>query len=360
MNLDKNALLYYQAARALKLPVRVVPSIAGIEIKLGNQRYFIRQGDTPFNSASSKGVAENKYCMNRLLKTAGLPVPEADAIHISVFKNEKLDSLLANLTFPLVVKPTLSTVCGQDVLCNITDINQLQLYMSKCYQKYDYLTVEEFHSNLNSYRVLVFYNKVIGVVQRFSARVIGDGVHSIRELIAISNIEREQLKATVSLGPIKVDAEYNIRLKELNMTLDTIPEDNKTIVLCYTCNSTRGGTMASLGKKIAKQNADLCCRAARVLGLNLVGFDVCCEDILIPFEKSRGVIIEANYNPDLSIHENPMHGIQNCVSRKILQRLILRHPLAYIAGLYQNRQWGFYLRCLVLSFACLSFKWLVM
>lgn len=352
--MNKNTGLYYQSACALKLPTSMLQQMDGFAVNLGLRRYFFRGGETPFNCGSSLGVANNKYCTNKILAAAGFPVPKADAIGKDLYNNTNLEALIEHFNFPLVVKPTTGTMEGRDVLCNIGNRQQLHSYMKKCFQDHQFLSIEEFHGGLNSYRVLVFYYKVIGVVQRFPAKVIGDGIHTIRELIEINNCERERLKGSVSLGPIKVDEEYQIRLNELQMTLETIPQNNETVVLCYTCNSTRGGTMESLGKKICVENARMLCQAARALNLNIVGFDVACEDILVPIETSRGVIIEANQNPDITIHEHPILGISNQVSKKILRRLILRHPVAYFLGLFRKKHGVFYLKVSLISIVLLA------
>ena len=358
--MNKTAQLYYQSARALKLPTLLINQIAGFKIKLGSQHYFFRGGDTPFNNESSMRIADNKYCTNKLLKASGFPTPKAHAFGRDRFKHEKIESLIEDLKFPLVVKPMSGTALGTDVLCNINTITQLSAYMKSCYQTYPFLSVEEFHGGLNSYRVLIFYNQIIGVIQRFPASVVGDGVHSIKTLIAMNNVTREILKNSISLEPIKIDQEMKIRLKELNMTLDTIPKEMESITLCYTCNSSRGGTVKSLGKSICVENSKLLCRAAKVLGLNLVGFDVLCEDILIPFEASGGMIIEANSNPDMSIHENPMMGPKNQVCKKIVRRLLLRHPLAYLFTLSQNKSNHLYFKSSLVFFILLAYNFLSM
>lgn len=355
--MDKNALLYYQSAKTLKLTTSRLEQIAGFDIKLGRRRYFFRGADTPFNYGSSINVARNKFCMNQLLALAGFPVPKAAAFSEDEFKENTIESLIDGLHFPLVVKPMIDTSSGLDVLCNIKDVVQLTTYMKDCYQRHNFLSIEEYLPNLNSYRVLVFYNQVIGVVQRFPAHVIGDGIHTIEELIAISNVEREKLQDVVSLGPITVDEEYKIRLKELQITLDTVLKDKETIVLCYTCNSSRGGTMESLGRKICKENAALLCKAAKTLNMNIVGFDVLCEDITVPIEQSRGAIIEANHQPDITIHEHPMDGDQNRVSKTILRRLIFQHPLSYFLELYQHKDYGLYIKCSLIMLGLLAYTY---
>ena len=355
--MDKNGLLYFQSACALKLPVALFDQVEGFEIKLARRRYFFRGCETPFNCGSSISIAVNKFCMNKTLEEAGFPVPKAYAYNEEEYKSSSMADLISYVGFPLVVKPTIGTALGEDVVCNITSMAQLTHHMEACLKDHEYVSVEAFHGGMNSYRVLVFYNQVIGVVQRFSARVVGDGIHSIRDLIAMENVTRETWKKTVSLGEIKVDAEYLIRLSEQGMTLDTVPKNKETVILCYTCNSSRGGSMHSMGKKICPENARMLCRAAVALDLNLVGFDVQCEDILIPMKGSRGVIIEANHNPDISIHESAMSGTPNQVSKKILRRLILRHPIAYCKGFLQHKRYGLYLKTALIASVMLVWKY---
>lgn len=342
--MDANAFLYYTSARALKLPAQTIPQIEGFNLKLGKCRYYFQSGETPFNTGSSIGIASNKFSMNKILEANKIPVPKARSYSKKTFELEPIESLIQEMKFPLVVKPTSGTVDGKDVLCNIQSIEQLKNYMRKCYQHHSFLTIEEFHAGLTSYRVLVFFNKIIGITQRIPASITGDGTHNIRELIEIENVNRKILNKTSDLGPIIIDEECNIRLKELNITSESIPANHEIIMLCYTSNSGRGGTEISLKNKVCKENAILFSKAAKALGLNLVGFDVQCENILIPIEKSNGVIIEANHNPDICMHEKPMSGTPNPVSKRILSKLILKHPLDYLFALYQNKTSSLYLK----------------
>ena len=208
-------------------------------------------------------------------------------------------------------------------------MHTLRAYLDDKKNHHKFITLEEFKLQPNAYRVLVFFNKVIGVTKRIPASIIGDGENTIRTLIALENKKREALKKTVSLGPIRIDKEVDIKLGEMGLTLDAIPKKDEKIFLCYGCNSTRGGSMISLGRKIGKENKKLFCRAAKALNLNIVGFDVVCENINIPFNGSNGFIIEANHNPDISIHERAMSGVHNIVSKTILRRLIYQHPITY-------------------------------
>ena len=322
------AQLYFESGVELKLPVEPLKEIYGFKVKMGNIVHFFRGGFTPFNNGAGNNVTNNKFCTNKILELKGFPIPKATCIVRDQF--EKGGWGIDDLKFPLVAKPTMGTSCGKDVLCNIKDMRILRSYLEKNFKKYEYLSVEEFQGGLTAYRVLVFFNKVIGVTERIPAQVIGDGEHNILELMKIENEKREKFKGTVIFGELKIDEEYKIRLDELGLKLNDIPKKEEVIKLCYNCNSTRGGAMVSLGKQICKENADMLCGAAKVLDLNIVGFDILCEDINIPIKKSKGVIVEANHNPDITIHEVPMKGEINRVSKIIMRKLIYKYPFLYI------------------------------
>ncbi|CEG55857.1 UDP-N-acetylmuramyl peptide synthase [Legionella fallonii] len=328
------------------MPVKSLEEIDGFELKLGSHYYLFKGCETPFNKLSSSNIAADKYCTNKLLERAEIPVPSAVAIHVDEFNQNLTEEIIAELKFPLVIKPLLNGAQGKDVLCNIQTLEELLIHLEKLFASYDYLMIEEFHGKLKSYRVLVFNRKVVGVVIRHPASIIGDGKHTIEELIALTNIARK--KTNDFLGPIIVDDECLIRLKELGIGVNYIPSIGKRIVLCYTSNATRGGTYEALGKQICKENRKLMIHVARVLDLGLAGIDVECADINTPIEGSNGVIIEVNHRPSIRIHEFPISGTPHLVTKQIMRSFIFRHPVAYLCSLYSNKHVAFYIRLFIL------------
>jgi len=331
--MNRTLYLYLQAAKELRLPVEYRKEFAGLSVKLNGKTYYFRHGYTPFNAGSCDNIALNKYSVNHLLRQANLPVPQATAVSMRDCKQGIW--VLPSLTYPIVAKPTAGTSCGRDVFCNIKNEQVLIEYLNEKAKKYDFISLESFEDGLTAYRVLVFFGKVIAVTQRDPAAVIGNGIDTIAKLIELENEKRAKI-TTVTLDSIKIDDECKTKLDEMNMTLDHIPQKNEKVVLCYTCNSSRGGTMTSLGKVICKENADLAAKAAKLLSLNLVGFDILCEDIMRPIKTSRGFIIEANSNPDLTIHESPLAGVNIQVTKIFLQHLIKKHPVSYLFHYLKN------------------------
>lgn len=319
-----NLSLYIKAATELKLPFQYRHEYDGIEVYLAGKKYFFRVLATPFNDAASQNIALNKIHVNRLLASAGFPVPHADCIYREDGTTDTPWVIPTNIRYPVVVKPALDHGYGKDVFCNVQNEAALLDYLNKHKNRYILLSLEAFEAGLTSYRVIVFFGKVIGVVQREAAAVIGDGEHTISQLIELANAKR------LGFSPMmKVDEEYFTKLREMNISLAYVPKLAEKIPLCYTCNGSRGGSAISLGTAICKENADLVCRAAKLLNVNLVGFDIICEDIMRPIQSSRGFFIEANSDLDFTINEVPLAGTAVPVAKIILKRLIRKHPWAY-------------------------------
>lgn len=334
------AKLYYKSAKELGLyPVRLETEMAGFYFALGKNVYYFRGGLTPFNSVVSASIGTNKFSTNKLLEMFNIPVPKSTGFTLEQFKNG--DWGTEDLKYPLVAKPTWDTACGYKVVCNIKDEKSLIEYVNKYIKLTKCISLEEFHPGLRSYRVLVYYGKVIGLVERIPAHVVGDGKHSIRELIKIQNEKRKAQKKTIPTGPITLNEETWTIFKDLNITIDTVPQEDEKVPLRYICNSTHGGTFIGLNPKIVcEENLKLAARAAAALNLKLAGFDVLCEDITKPIGETRGVFIEVNIDPDITIHESGKEGFPQQVSKTMLKKIIMDHPFLYLYKQMTHHQYA--------------------
>lgn len=353
--IEKNAEQYYKSSKALFLPVTPDNETDGFELKLGGKYYHFIENETPLNSSTGSRIADNKYCTNKILARAGIPVPKAIRLTIDEYSDATIEHLIHPLSFPLVIKPVDGSL-GIGVLCNITSLTELKKHLVQYFSLYPDLIIEEFHGGLKSYRVLVFDKRVIGVVLRHRACVEGDGTHTIKELIHLSNIKRKTINEF--LGNIEIDDECRIRLAELGLDTDYIPATGEQISLNYTSNATRGGTFETCDNQICAQNRKLMIQVANVLNLRLAGIDIECIDINLPIFNSKGVIIEVNHKPSIRIHELPMSGRPNYVTKKIMRSFIYSHPLSYFYSLYTNKPTSSYVRGLLLLSIIGVFYWI--
>jgi len=153
---------------------------------------------------------------------------------------------------------------------------------------------EEFIDGQN-YRLLVVGNNIVGAVRRKAAHIVGNAKNSIQELIDEVNKNRKE----DILKPITIDDEVNLRLNELNMTLDSIPELDQEVILRYSCNLTTGGTTEECMSEVGDYYKELSVNAVQALGMEFGGVDIITPDIS---HETKCAINEINYNPGLRLH----------------------------------------------------------
>lgn len=323
--LNKILKTYYESALALKLPVTYIAAIKCLNIFIGGRNYLLLRGITQLNNASSIYITKNKRTINSIFQECGIPVPNGKAIHRTSFQNHTLIELIPGIKFPVVAKPMLNTNNGKDVLCNIKNIEDLVSYLEQMFKKYPYMLIEEYQTGLKEYQVLLLNNRIVNIIEFTSPTIKGDGQNSINVLI---NLKHKQLKKEDNESPINQDC-INC-LKGQGLTLNSIPQKNEIINIQNAINPSLGGRTYYVNKRINRKNSILIRQAAKITGLDLVGLDIMCEDINKSFSRSKWLVLEANFAPDITYHESPDEGRAVKVTTKILKQLIYQHPFAYL------------------------------
>lgn len=282
--------------------------------KSKNKKWFgCEQGF--FNSKASCDFCLYKYLTNDLLKILKFPLPQSQKI-----KNIKqLNNLPINP--PWVVKPSSGTQ-GKDVIVKIEKYINLKKTCNKLLLKYPSLIVEKFIPG-NDYRLMVLENKFLAAIKRVPPFIKGDGKHSLRELINITNKKREELKKkdTPYLKPIKIDWELKHTLKKQGLFLKSISPENKKIKLRENANFSSGGTVIDVTHKVHPENKKIALKAIHALGLKIGGVDIILKDISRPITKTNGKIIEVNSSPGLWPHHFPNYGKSQPVAKEIINYL---------------------------------------
>lgn len=290
---------YLQAADLLNIKYSVL--VPGLLAKFENENkhWFIINTVTPLTNTPSTTIAKRKNLTNKVLTSFNIPVPiqvplkdEKDAINF--FKEYK----------DIVIKPS-QQLGGIGVTLLPKSNKQVEKAFEYAFQKsmgkgINKVIGEEFIKGDN-YRLLVLGNRVIGIVRRKSAFVIGDGKNSIKELIRIKNKERKKNL----LKPISIDNEVVQRLDSLGVDFGYIPKKGEEITLRYNCNLTTGGTTQECSSQTHQYYKDLAINAVKCIGANFGGVDVITPDITKP---AKCVINEINYNPGLRLHYKVQEG----------------------------------------------------
>jgi cyanophycin synthetase len=305
-------------------------------VQLGQGKYQqrIRATMTSMTSALAVDVAGNKKLTSELLAAAGLPVPKSALV-------DSADDAVAaaeRIGYPVVVKP-LDGNHGRGVVIGVRTARQVRTAFNRALKEVRRggVLVEEMVQG-KDHRFLVIGGKTVAVAERVPAHVVGDGEHSVRELIGLTNADpRRGFGHEKVLTKIKVDEEAERLLREQKLTLDDVPEPDRVVNLAATGNMSTGGSATDRTWDTHEDNIDIAEEAARVVGLDVAGIDFIAPDIGQPVREAGGAIVEVNAAPGFRMHTHPTEGEPQYAARYVIDLLFppgrpSRIPIVAVTG----------------------------
>jgi len=290
----------------------------------GQEKTYFQQVPTA-TTAAAKYICDNKQITSNLLRQSGISVPLGYILHREHSKKELLDIFQA-LKKPLVVKPS-NGACGENVTLDIFTFEKylraVKLALSYSSEKRAGVMVEEMFMG-DEYRILLTRKKVIGVLKRVPANVIGNGQDSIEQLICQKNKEdiRGVKGSNRSHLEILIDQNLTEVLHEQNLDLDFIPEKKQQIFLRRVSNISQGGDAIDFSDLIHQSVKDIALKTIQAIpGLTFAGIDLMSTDISQSQNKDSYVILEVNTSPGFDIHDQPYVGKNRHAAREFLRLL---------------------------------------
>ena len=300
------------AAKSIGMPVLKIADSGFYQIGYGKQGKVIESAISNLTSCVAADISCDKLVSKELLTIQNLPVSSGEKVSdvMSLLKSAK------ELGYPVVLKPEFGNK-GRDVILNIKTDKELIDNYNKLNEKYKDILIEKYYEG-DDYRVCVVNNKVVAVSKRIPPYIIGDGVKTIQELIEdLNSDEARGYDHEKPLTKIKIDDEIIRNLNINNYKINSVLEKDKKIVLRQNSNLSTGGSAIDCTDDISKENKDMCVRAAKAIGLDICGIDICTKDIKKSL-LSEGAIIEVNAGPGLRMHSYPRQGIKRNVGIDII------------------------------------------
>lgn len=310
--------LYRNAAEQVGLPF--VPVLGEKEpfgyFVLGKKRLYLQRNKLGVNNNVSAAIARNKNRTYAILRRFELPCPRS-VVLTSDSTVKRVAADLKALRKPFVVKPMRGSL-GKGVSVKIDGTDELAEAVEFARRTHKTTLIEEFIAGTN-YRINVFQEQVLDVIERIPAYVVGDGKATIRELIGAKNRNRE----TLGLKPIRIDHELRRIVRARGLTLRSVPARNKRVELRLNSNMSAGGEShrVDLRREVHPDNLTMFVEAARELGLTLGGIDFITPDISQSWRSIPCAINEINRAPSLDIHYFADFAMNNVVGEKILGKL---------------------------------------
>lgn len=263
-------------------------------------------------------IASDKEDTRNLLEDLGLPVPKQRLVR----SESGAVRAAERVGYPVVVKP-LNANHGRGVSIHLMDADQVRTAFAKAQEHGSSrsVLVESFISGFD-HRMLVIDGKLVAVAKRVPGHVVGDGKHTIEELVDIVNSDpRRGVGHEKVLTKLQFDAQAERLMGKASHTRETVLPDGEVFYLRSTANLSTGGTAIDLTDVVHPDNRDMAERAIKAIGLDVGGVDFLTDDISQSWRDIGGGIVECNAAPGFRMHVSPSEGSPRDVAGPVMDML---------------------------------------
>jgi cyanophycin synthetase len=303
-------------------------------VQLGHGKYQQRiqatvTGRTPHISVE---LASDKEETNKILAGLGLPVPQQELVQ----SETQAVRAARRIGFPVVTKPYNGNH-GRGISIRLTTEEEVAHGYNVAREHSRSVVVESFVEG-DDHRLLVVNGELVAATRRTPGHVVGDGEHSVAQLIDIVNQDpRRGVGHEKVLTRLELDAQAHKMLERAGLTADTVPEKGRTVYLRSTANLSTGGTATDVTDVIHPDNREMAERAVRAIGLDVGGVDFLSKNITESYRTIGGGICEVNAAPGFRMHVAPSEGTARDVAEPVIDMLFppgtpARVPIAAITG----------------------------
>jgi D-alanine-D-alanine ligase-like ATP-grasp enzyme len=251
----------------------------------------------PQNNATAATLASDKYFTNKILEDAGVATLGGEyfflhdrqrAHRAAGHERDDASEYFRKLGAAAFVKPLQGS--RGDFAEAVHGEASLDRYLQQVSRHYDAILIQPLISGIE-YRIFLLDDEVVYAARKYSPFVLGDGVHSIRDLLVAHNA------ALQARGLSPASAEHDT-------SLDTVLANGERWEIPGRMNLSVGGTMRIEAPR-SDAAATLARKAARSLGLRVAAVDLFTD---IGGEQDAIGIIEVNSNPSIRLLEESDRG----------------------------------------------------
>jgi cyanophycin synthetase len=279
-----------------------------------------------YNDPAIASMTMNKSKMNRFLKNRGVPVPKNAFLDLRIMRNHFRDPILLKeylhsrveerkLHFPLILKP-LKDTSGNGIVSSITDLNRLHLVVS------DYLADPNHMSHLLIeeqlkgvvYRLLYVNKKLVAISGRDVPKIVGDGKHTVQELVDAHN--DKLLKSKSKNHPMKINDPY---ISSQGRIRNDVLKKGVSLEVDNVLNYSRGAKTYALPlDSIHPDTREMFDNLFNEeFPANCIGIDFISPDISVSHNENGGSVLEFNSNPARKLHDVMEDGFKERYTKEV-------------------------------------------
>jgi len=264
---------------------------------------------TTSDKSSSVGgiVAASKLRGAVVAKDLGITVP-ADRVCDSY---DEVQEFFDKYTC-VVLKP-IDNSGGNGVSTHIRDVKTLRIAYDYAL-KYGSRVIVQQHIEGSDIRMLVIAGTFRSAVERRPASVIGDGIHTVLQLI-----ERENTSGRRSDNSMTARSLINTESAERHMgdKIESIPENDQAVTVVGPANLSLGGSAHEATHLVTEQVISDAEKIARRLGLGICGIDFIWNKL-----TNTSYFIEINGTPGVNMHNDPLWGTSSDAIERYVEWLL--------------------------------------
>jgi len=292
--------------------IRMLSSGNMVQLGYGVRSRRIWTAETDRTSAIAETIARDKDLTKTLLQSCGVPVPEGREV------DDAADAWEAAEDIGLPVE-------------------EVEAAYAAAIEEGNGVIVEQ-HVYGSEHRLLIVGGKLIAAARGETVSIVGDGKATVAELID-QQINSDPRRGRAEEFPLDVVIleENPVALHDIRrqgFTPESVPPAGHEILVLRTGNHTHDIT-----DLVHPETAAIASLAARIVGLDIAGVDLVCEDISRPLAAQQGAIVEVNAGPGLLMHIKPAKGEPRPVGQAIVEHLFPngdngRIPVVGVTGSY--------------------------
>ena len=302
-------------AKDRRIPfIRLLPTGNLVQLGYGARSRRIWTAETDRTSAIAEGISRDKDLAKTLLAACGVPVPEGRLVESATDAWDAAEEI----GLPVVVKPSDGNH-ARGVFTNLMARAEVESAHAAAVDEGSGVIVERYVRG-SEHRLLVIGGKLAAAARGETATVVGDGRSTIDELIDLQ-INSDPRRGAAEEFPLDVillaeNPVARLEVTRQGFTPDSVPAAGREVLIVRSGNHTDDVT-----DLVHPETAATAALAARIVGLDICGVDLVCEDISRPLDEQRGAIVEVNAGPGLLMHLKPANGQPRPVGRAIVDEL---------------------------------------
>jgi cyanophycin synthetase len=331
-HLGPSTMSLVRAAEERKIPWIRINEQSLIQFGHGRYQQRIQATVTSRTSHIAVELASDKEETNRILGNLGLPVPRQRLVQ-GVEDAVEAAELIG---YPVVVKP-FNANHGRGITIHITTPEEVRAAFEVAREHSRSVIIESFITG-EDHRMLVIDGRLVAVSKRVPGHVVGDGVHTIEQLMEEVNQDpRRGIGHEKVLTRLTFDHQAETMLQRKGYTRESVPAPGERVFLRSTGNLSTGGTATDLTDLVHPDNVEMATRAVKAIGLDVGGVDFLSTDITESYKEVGGAICEINAAPGFRMHMAPSEGRPRDVAGPVMDMLFppgtpSRIPIAAVTG----------------------------